>query len=123
MNYNVAVQTPQYRMQTLDDLRNTPISLTGTSRPQLLGNLATIRRSESPEIVNHYDVQPVYDVLANSQSRDLGGVGDDIQRVIQEYQPQPSGWRVLLSGSALAVCWISFTFLSRRSRKCRAASR
>ena len=90
VNYNVAVQTPQYRMSTLDQLRNTPISLTGTSRPQLLGNLATIARSESPEVVNHYDAQLVYDVFANVQGRDMGGVGDDIQKVVDAFQPRPS---------------------------------
>jgi len=87
VNYNVAVQTPQYQMESLDELRNTPISITGTSRPQLLGNLATIRRSESPEIVNHYNVQPVYDVLANVQGRDLGGVGSDIGKILNKFQP------------------------------------
>jgi CzcA family heavy metal efflux pump len=86
VNYQVAVQTPQYRMGTLDELRNTPVSLSGTARPQLLGNLATVARSESPEIVNHYNVTPVYDVMANVQGRDLGGVGDDIQKVLDGFR-------------------------------------
>ena len=89
VTYNVAVQTPQYCMDTLDELRNTPVSLSGTSRPELLGNLATITRSESPEIMNHYNVQPVYDILANAQGRDLGGIGDDIGKIIGRFQPKP----------------------------------
>jgi multidrug efflux pump subunit AcrB len=89
VNYTVAVQTPQYRMGTLDELRNTPVSLSGTSRPQLLGNLATIKRSESPEIVDHYNVAPVFDIQASAQGRDLGGIGDDIQKVLDGYQPRP----------------------------------
>jgi len=89
VNYTVAVQTPQYRMETLDQLRNTPIALSGTNRPQLLGNLVSIDRGESPEIVNHYNVQNVYDVLANAQGRDLGGVADDIQKIVNQYDPKP----------------------------------
>ncbi|HEY3898136.1 MAG TPA: efflux RND transporter permease subunit [Chthoniobacter sp.] len=90
VNYNVAVQTPQYDMETLNDLRNTPVAAPGLTHPELLGNLATITRSESPVIVNHYNVQPVFDILATSQDRDLGGVAGDINKVLQEYNPQPS---------------------------------
>jgi multidrug efflux pump subunit AcrB len=89
ISYTVAVQTPQYRMSTLDDLRNTPISLSGTAHPQLLGNLATFTRSESPEVIDHYNVAPVFDVLANAQGRDLGGVATDIQKIVNQYDPQP----------------------------------
>ena len=89
VTYNVAVQTPQYRMTTLDELRNTPISLSGTARPQLLGNLAAFRRSESPEVVDHYNVAPVFDVLANAQGRDLGGVADDVQKIVNHFDPRP----------------------------------
>jgi len=101
VNYNVAVQTPQYRMSTLDELRNTPISLTGTARPQLLGNLATLTRSESPEVIDHYNVSPVYDVFAAAQGRDLGGVADDIQKIVNQYDPQPSLLRRVATGIGL----------------------
>jgi multidrug efflux pump subunit AcrB len=104
VNYNVAVQTPQYRMGTLDQLANTPISLSGTARPQLLGNLATLTRSESPEILNHYNVQPVYDVLANVQGRDLGGVGDDIQKIADNMKSQlPRGTTVTIRGQVASM--------------------
>jgi multidrug efflux pump subunit AcrB len=104
VNYNVAVQTPQYRMATLDDLRNTPISLSGTSRPQLLGNLATFTRSETPEVVDHYNVSPVYDVLASAQGRDLGGVADDVQKIVERYDPRPGGIREL--AQYLGLDWL-----------------
>ena len=93
ISYNVAIQTPQYRMTTLDQLRNTPISLSGTARPQLLGNLATFTRSESPEVVDHYNVAPVYDVLASAQGRDLGGVASEVQKIVNDYDPQPGAVR------------------------------
>ncbi len=78
-------------MATLDDLRNTPISLSGTARPQLLGNLVDITRDESPIIVSHYNALPVYDVMASAQGRDLGAVADDVRKVLDQYDPQP-GW-------------------------------
>ncbi len=99
VNYNVAIQTPQYKMETLDDLKNTPIAAPGLPQPQLLGNLASFERRESPVIVNHYNVQPVFDVLANTQDRDLGGVAGDIEKIVRNYDPQPS----FLRNAATAV--------------------
>ncbi|MGB8352442.1 MAG: efflux RND transporter permease subunit [Chthoniobacteraceae bacterium] len=87
VNYTVAVQTPQYNMDTLQELKNTPIAVSGTNQTQLLGNLATFERRESPVIVNHYNVQPVFDVLASAQDRDLGGIADDIQEVLGSFDP------------------------------------
>ena len=84
VNYQVAVQTPQYKMDTLQDLKNTPVVAPNQPRPELLGNLATVERRESPIIVNHYDVQPVFDVLANVQGRDLGGVADQINKIVEQ---------------------------------------
>ena len=69
VNYQVAVQTPQYKMDTLQDLQNTPVVAQNLPRPALLGNLATIERRESPVIVNHYDVQPVFDAKARPRRR------------------------------------------------------
>jgi len=90
VNYQVAIQTPQYKMDTLNALENTPTVAPGLPQPQLLGNLATIEHRESPVVVNHYNVQPVFDVLANTQDRDLGGVSDEIQKIIRDYDPKPS---------------------------------
>jgi multidrug efflux pump subunit AcrB len=84
VNYQVAVQTPQYKVDTLQDLKNTPVVAPNLPRPELLGNLATVERRESPVIVNHYNVQPVFDVLANVQGRDLGGVADQVNKVVNE---------------------------------------
>src|SRR5205823_1372148 len=82
--YQVAVQTPQYKMDTLQDLKNTPVVAPNQPRPELLGNLATVDRRESPIIVNHYDVQPVFDVLANVQGRDLGGVAGQVNKIVDQ---------------------------------------
>src|SRR5213075_921932 len=84
VNYQVAVQTPQYKMDTLQDLKNTPVVAPNQPRPELLGNLATVERRESPMIVNRYDVQPVFDVLDNVHGRDLGGVADQINKIVDQ---------------------------------------
>jgi len=106
VNYTVAVQTPQYNMDTLQELKNTPIAVSGsTSQTQLLGNLATIERKESPVIVNHYNVQPVFDILASAQDRDLGGIADDIQKkVLNAYQPESGAWRKM--ANAVHLGWL-----------------
>lgn len=105
VNYQVAVQTPQYKMDNLRDLLNTPISAPGLPQPELLGNLASVERGDSPVIVNHYNVQPVFDVLATTQDRDLGGVAQDIRKILNEYDPQPT-WVRRLAGSVGLTGWL-----------------
>lgn len=82
VNYTVAVQTPTYRVDSFDAISRTPITTPGGGNTQLLSNLATMKRGTSVAIVNHYNVQPVYDVYANTDRRDLGGVAKDIQKII-----------------------------------------
>ena len=54
---------------------------------QLLSNLATVDRGVATEIVNHYNVQPVFDVYANVDRRDLGGVGADVEKIMNDEEP------------------------------------
>ncbi len=88
VNYAVAVQTPQYQVDSLNTLNNTPIIVPGQTQPQLLSNLSTTRRDTSPVVINHYNVQPTFDVYADAQDRDLGGVAGDIDSVLQQFQPK-----------------------------------
>src|SRR5262245_41529074 len=63
-----------------------------------------LERSESPVIVNHYNVQPVFDILANVQGRDLGGVADDIQKVLSEFQSKlPRGSFLSMRGQVQSM--------------------
>jgi multidrug efflux pump subunit AcrB len=112
VNYRVAVQTPDYGIHNMDRLLNTPI-INGMTRlinqkqtidgqteqapPQLLSNLVDLRRSVSAANINHYNVQPVYDVFANVQGRDLAAVSVDVQRAIDAVQKDlPRGsWTAL----------------------------
>jgi multidrug efflux pump subunit AcrB len=84
VNYQVAVQTPTYRVDSFDALNRTPITAPGGGSTQLLSNLATMHRGTSVAIVNHYNVQPTFDVYANTDLRDLGGVASDIDRIVQD---------------------------------------
>lgn len=110
VNYLVAVQTPQYKIDSLSALGNTPIvagnqlpnDTTGTGNgAQLLNNLATTERQTAVANVSHYNVQPVYDVYANVQGRDLGGVLADVNRVIDQFRPKlPRGSGLVIRGQA-----------------------
>ena len=138
VSYNIGVQTPQYRIDSLDALLRTPISAAtnavNTTTPgsmagasaagpswvgaspngssqaygnpgaaagstQLLSNLASVQRSYMPVIVNHYNVWPVFDVFANVDRRDLGGVGSEVMRIMREEEPKlPRGTSFTLRG-------------------------
>jgi multidrug efflux pump subunit AcrB len=89
VNYSVAVQTPQYKIDSLDALKQSPISAGKLAQPQLLENLAPIKRSDSAAVISHYAVAPVYDVFVNVQGRDLGGVADDVQKIVDQFKPAP----------------------------------
>jgi multidrug efflux pump subunit AcrB len=123
INYNIGVQTPQYRLDSLDALLRTPISVASSAESgvtpestagasaagnnfvasspngssqaygnpgavagstQLLSNLVSVQRDYTPVIVNHYNVLPVFDVYANVDRRDLGGVGADVRKIMQD---------------------------------------
>ena len=102
VNYQVNVQTPQFRNDSIDALRRTPITAltpTGPTSTQLLDNLIQVRRTTSTEIVNHYDVQPVFDVYADVDQRDLGGVAGDVQKAVEAVQPRlPKGALINVRG-------------------------
>jgi multidrug efflux pump subunit AcrB len=136
VSYNVALQTPQYRVDSLESILRTPVgaptgavntntstSIAGSANPinnsiaagpnqgslaygnpgsasggpQLLSNLVGVSRNVAPLIINHYNVQPVYDVYANIDRRDLGSVGDAVQKIVQQYESK------LPRGSSLEV--------------------
>jgi multidrug efflux pump subunit AcrB len=85
VSYPVVVQTPQYRVNSMDQLNRTPISMAGQASPQFLSNLATVSRTTTPLSLNHYNVQPVFDVDANVQGTDLGSVSDAVSKIVARY--------------------------------------
>ena len=90
--YYLAVQTPESRVTSVGDLDNTPmtssVSPSGTTVPGLLGNVATITRKTLPTNTNQTNVQPVYEVFANVQGRDLGSVAGEIDKIVAELTPR-----------------------------------
>jgi multidrug efflux pump subunit AcrB len=141
VNYQILVQTPQYKVDSVDALMRTPISplsatvlsntassMAGSSNPsdastsvapsqtssayanpgalpyqtQLLSNLGTVGHQSSPEIVNHYNVQPVFDVYANVDRRDLGGVASQVQKIMNQTKI-PRASSLMLRGQAATM--------------------
>lgn len=83
VNYQIVTQTPIYRINSLPALANTPVTTAAGTSSQLLGNLASFERQSSPIVVDHYNIQPVYDIYADVDRTDLGSVADAIQRIMQ----------------------------------------
>lgn len=98
IQYLVAVQTPQYGMDSLDALRQTPVSTPGGT-PQFLSNLAQIHRSEGPANITHFNVARTFDVHANVDGADLASVAASLKRLVAETTPTlPRGVGLNLKG-------------------------
>ncbi|MGY4474544.1 efflux RND transporter permease subunit [Bradyrhizobium sp. USDA 3364] len=99
VSYAVSVQTPQRDIGTLTGLKNIPVTSAAAVSTQLLGGLAQVQRSNSNAVVSHYNVQPVIDIYAAPQGRDLGALASDIQQVIHDTaRDLPKGASVALRG-------------------------
>jgi multidrug efflux pump subunit AcrB len=98
VSYLVAVQTPEYRLDSLAALGRTPLAARG--RPaQLLTNLASFERGQSAQVISHYDVQPVFDVMAGVQDRDLGSVAGEVDRIVADVRTRlPRGSIIQVRG-------------------------
>ncbi len=100
ISYPIVMQTPQYELDKLSDLAALPISAGGGSRElQLLGGLATFRRGASNAVVSQYNIQPMVEIYAATQGRDLGAVARDIQVVLDRHAKElPRGSSTALLG-------------------------
>jgi multidrug efflux pump subunit AcrB len=78
VSYNLVTQTPQYSIQSLQDLQNTPINSAAAARPEILADVASIQRTNEMEVISHYNIRRVVDIYANVHGRDLGAVGREI---------------------------------------------
>ncbi|HMD47627.1 MAG TPA: efflux RND transporter permease subunit, partial [Bryobacteraceae bacterium] len=143
VNYQILVQTPQYKIDSVDSLMQTPISALNTAivsntagsmagasgttdgstsaapsqssmaygnpgalpyATQLLSNLATLEHRQADEIVNHWNVQPVFDVYANVDRRDLGSVASGVRKIMAEEEPKiPKSSALMLRGQAATM--------------------
>jgi multidrug efflux pump subunit AcrB len=99
VNYQVVVQTPTYRIDSMQALARTPVTSPAGNASQLLGNVANFERDVTPVIINHYNIQPVYDIYADTDQRDLGGVAGDIRTSMHNAQTDlPVGTTLALRG-------------------------
>ena len=103
VNYQVVSQSPQYRMDSFDALQRTPITAANGSNSQLLGNLATLKRGASAIVIDHYNIQPTFDIYADVDRRDLGGVADEIHKIIKAQTKLPSGTVIELRGEVTTM--------------------
>ncbi|MET0342083.1 MAG: efflux RND transporter permease subunit, partial [Polyangiales bacterium] len=114
IQYTVAVQTPQRRMDSLHELASTPLVPAAgvNAAPQLLANLATFSRGTGPTNITHHNAMPAYDVLAGVAGTDLGSVADALRAVVSKYQDAlPRGSTLELKGQIESM-ESSFTGLS-----------
>jgi multidrug efflux pump subunit AcrB len=101
VNYPMAAQTPQYRMQSLDALDNIPMSAAGSKQttPEILADIATIHRSHEMAVISHYNIRRVVDVYGAVQDRDLGSVSRDVDRIVKENEKSlPRGTYITVRG-------------------------
>jgi len=101
VSYNVAVQTPQYRVDNYQELQNTPVTASSgsTATPQILGNLVSTSTVARPASISHYNVQPMINVYAAVSGRDLGSVSTEITKLVDNIQKElPRGSRIFIRG-------------------------
>ncbi len=104
VQYAVSVQTPQQKLSTLDAVGRTPLLGAAGGSPQLLENLATMTRRSSAAVISHYDVAPVFDIYANVQDRDLGGVAREMDAVLDSIRPTlPRGSSLVIRGQVASM--------------------
>jgi multidrug efflux pump subunit AcrB len=102
--YSIAVQTPQYNIDSLDSLLNIPVGTGGTgaasgASQQLLGNLVDARAARQPAVMSRYNIAPVVDVYVSVQGTDLASVASKVQVLVDEMRPKLSrGSQVTIRG-------------------------
>ncbi|MBV9085137.1 MAG: efflux RND transporter permease subunit [Acidobacteriaceae bacterium] len=101
VNYSLVTQTPQYDIQSIQDLQNIPLSSPAQKQPEILSDVADISRSNDLGVVTHYNIRRTVDIYGSVQDRDLGGVGSDINKVVDANRKfLPRGSELTLRGQS-----------------------
>jgi multidrug efflux pump subunit AcrB len=124
VQYEMISQNPQYRIQSLQDVGNIPISSPTMIQPEILSDVASISRGSEMEVLSHYNIRRVVDIFGSVQDRDLGAVGRDVTRIVDQNQkllPRGSFFRIrgqlhtmrtsyegLLAGLGFAIILVYF---------------
>jgi CzcA family heavy metal efflux pump len=102
VNYSLVAQTPQYKMNTLQDIQNIPVNSTTAApraTPEVLGDLTSIQRSQEMAVVSHYNIRRVVDIYGAIQGRDLGAVAKDVETIVHQHEKElPRGMFVSVRG-------------------------
>ena len=100
VSYNIAVQTPQYDVQNLQQLQNFPIATLGSSQQaQILGNIASINRETEQGTVSHYNARSVIDIYGSVEGSDLAAVARGVDKVVKENTSKlPRGSEIFVRG-------------------------
>jgi CzcA family heavy metal efflux pump len=105
VEYRVAVQTPQYRISSIDDLLRTPVSAGANGAPtQLLGNLVQVKPASQFAVVSHYNIRPVIDIYVSVDGRDLGSVAQQVDKLVNEARTKlPRGSQIVVRGQVTTM--------------------
>ena len=97
VNYNLVAQTPQYRLQSMNDLLNIPLNATNGTSMEILGDVASVARGHEMGLISHYNIRRVIDIYGAVQDRDLGAVSREVERIVNANQ------KLLPRGTFIAV--------------------
>jgi multidrug efflux pump subunit AcrB len=106
VSYNIATQSPQYDIDTLQKLNNIPITngTQASATPQIFSGLASLTRGAESGVVSHYNVQPVIDIFGSVEGRDLGGVAREIEPIVnRDRKFLPRGTQLIIRGQILTM--------------------
>ncbi|MFZ3215760.1 MAG: efflux RND transporter permease subunit [Candidatus Acidiferrales bacterium] len=104
VSYNIAVQTPQYRVDSLQDLQNVPLTGPGTTQSEIMASVASFSRGTEMGVVSHYNILPVIDIYGAVQGRDLGGLSREITPIIDASKKElPRGSQIIVRGQILTM--------------------
>jgi multidrug efflux pump subunit AcrB len=93
------MQTPQFQIDSLGALETLPVTATATANPPILGGISNIKRTVSSAVVSQYDIQPMVQIFATPQGRDLGAIATDVRAAIADTAKDvPKGSSVVLLG-------------------------
>jgi multidrug efflux pump subunit AcrB len=97
VSYNIVTQSPQYDVQSLQDLQGIPLSSATMTHPEILNDVSTISRGNGLALVSHYNIRRVLDIFGSVEGRDLGAVGADLTRIVD------SNRKLLPRGSTVTI--------------------
>ena len=104
VSYSIAAQTPQYRVDSLQDLENIPVTGPGTHQNAIMASVASFSRGSEMAVVSHYNIKPVIDIFGAVQGRDLGGLAREIQPIIDKSKKDlPKGSQLIVRGQILTM--------------------